>query len=147
MLLDPIQATRDGLRAELRFSTGADALFAYVSDLRNMEVWWPEHRVYRRVRGDGGVGSLYAWVFTVGVLPSVGFTRVTAHEPAKRFAYRVSAMGLPVHIAYRFEPDGDGTRATFTLRTLLARAPGFASTAVAMVTRAFERLDANVTPR
>src|SRR5262245_61479414 len=108
MLLEPVQVTREGLRAELRYAAPVSSVFDFVSDLRNMVVWWPEHPVYRRLRGDGGAGSLYAWVYVLGVLPAVGFTRVVAREPGERFAYRAGFPGLPIRVEYRFSADADG---------------------------------------
>lgn len=142
MLIEPPRAVPGGLDAELRLPVPVDVAFAYISDLRHMETWWPEHRSYRLLRGDGGEGSLYGWTYRLHGLPAAGLTRVLVCERNERFEYRAGLPGLGIRIAYRFSAEGDATRARFSLRTLLARLPGFASNAVPEATRAFALLEA-----
>jgi hypothetical protein len=145
MIVSPVRAVDGGLDAELRFDAPASRVFSYISDLRNMEAWWPEHVLYRRLRGDGGAGSLYTWIYVLGIVPALGFTRIVAHDRDERFEYRAGFPGMAIRIGYRFSPDSAGTRATFQMRTALSRAPGFAKVAGAEATRAFERLDRELT--
>jgi uncharacterized protein YndB with AHSA1/START domain len=140
VLIEPIQVAADGLRAELRVDAPVSAVFDFISDLRNMETWWPEHPVYRRLRGDGGAGTLYAWVYMVRRLPVIGISRVLAREPGGRFEYRAGPPGVGIRIGYRFTAEGDATRVRFSFLTLLARAPGFAAHLVPEVTSALDRL-------
>src|SRR4051812_41474056 len=72
VLLEPIQVSPDGLRADVRVDAPVRAAFEYVSDLHNMVSWWPEHPVYRRLLGDGGAGAVYAWVYVVQRFPIPG---------------------------------------------------------------------------
>jgi hypothetical protein len=142
VLFGPIQTAADGLRAEVRVDASTRAVFDYVSDLRNMETWWPEHPMYRRLRGDGGRGTLYAWIYMARGFPVAGVSRVLARDAAERFEYRAGPPGVGVRIGYRFAPDGSSTRIGFSFLTFLARAPGFATHLVPEVTRALDRLAA-----
>lgn len=140
MILSPVTATPEGLSAELSFAAPVSRVFSYITDLHHMEVWWPEHRLYRRLHGDGGAGSIYTWIYVFGFLPTLGVSRVVACDRDERFAYQVLLAGVPIHMEYRFSRDGEGTRATFDMRSLLARLPGFSSMSVPEASRAFERL-------
>lgn len=140
MLTEPIQVAADGLRAELRIDAPAGAVFDHVSDLRNMETWWPEHPVYRRLRGDGGAGTLYGWVYVVRGFPFLGVSRVLARASGQRFEYRAGPPGVGIRIGYRFVPEGGATRVRFSFLSPLARAPQFAAHLVPEVTRALDRL-------
>lgn len=146
MLLDPIRPEPGGARALLRFPAPVSRVFSTISDLHTMETWWPEHRTYRLLRGDGGAGSLYGWTYRIFGLTVGGLTRVLARDADARFAYRAGLPGMGIKIDYRFEPDGDGARVSVTLRTLLARLPGFEARLVPEMSRAYERLEALVSP-
>jgi Polyketide cyclase / dehydrase and lipid transport len=140
MLIEPIQDTADGLRADLHVDAPVGAVSDYVGDLRNMPTWWPEHPVYRRLRGEGGAGSLYAWIYRVGGFPFAGFSRVLVREAGERFEYRAGPPVVGIRIGYRFTPDRDGTRVAFSFLTPLGRVPAFAHHLVPEVTRALDRL-------
>ncbi len=143
MLLQPIDTAADGLRAELRIEAPVATVFRYISDLRTMVSWWPEHPVYRRLTGDGGAGSLYAWVYRVGIFPvAAGLTRVLVRDPGERFEYRAGPPFVGLRIGYRFTPDGEATRVGFSFLSPLARSSRFGEHLIPEVTRAFERLDA-----
>jgi len=140
VLLHSIEVDARGLRAELRIGAPVDAIAGYVGDLRNLKTWWPEHPVYRRLRGDGGVGSLYAWVYLARGVPVAGLSRVLVREQPARFEYRAGPPVLGVRFAYRFTADGDATRVDFSCLTPLARLQGFRDHFVPEVTRALDRL-------
>ena len=140
VLLAPIQASPDGLRAELRVEAPARAVSDYVSDLRNMETWWPEHPVYRRLLGDGGPGSRYAWIYVARGVPVPGFSRVIAREPGALFEYRAGPPLIGIRIGYRFTPEEGATRVAFWFLSPFARAPAFAAHLVPEVERALDRL-------
>ena len=142
MLLEPIQSAADGLRADLHVEAPTATVFDYVSDLRTMETWWPEHPFYRRLRGDGGAGSLYAWVYRVGAFPVAGLSHVLACDAGERFEYRAGPPGVGIRIGYRFTPERDGTRVRFSFLSFFARAPAFGTHLVPEVTRALDRLAA-----
>jgi len=95
--------------------------FDYVSDLRNMEVWWPEHVRYYRLYGKGDTGTRYGWVYLVRGLPVLGLTRVDAHQPGARFAYHVRILGVRLSLDYSFSPEDEGTRISLLLRSIITR--------------------------
>ena len=140
VLVKPIEIANDEVRAELRVEAPADTVFDYLSDLRNMVVWWPEHPVYRLLRGDGAAGSIYLWRYSVRGFPLVGYSRVLVRERHTRFEYRVGPPGVGARFSYRFTDEGDSTRIDVSCVTLFARLGGFAAQIVPEVTRAFERL-------
>ena len=144
MLLGPIQVSPDGLRADVRVDAPVRAVFDHISDLHTMESWWPEHPVYRRLRGDGGAGSLYAWVYVVQRFPIPGLSRVLVRAPDTRFEYRAGPPGVGIRIGYRFTPEADGTRIGFSFLSPFARAPSFAAHLVPEVSRALDRLAAHL---
>ena len=139
-LVKPIEIVNDEARAELRVDAPVSKAFDYVSDLRNMVTWWPEHTVYRRLRGDGAAGTLYFWKYVVRGFPLVGYSRVLVREPTERFEYRVGPPRVGARFVYRFTRDGDSTRIDLSCVTPLARLPAFAAQVVPEVTRALERL-------
>ncbi len=145
MLLQPIDVANDGLRAELRVRAPAAVVSEYIGDLQHMEAWWPEHPVYRRLRGNGGPGTLYAWIYMARGFPVAGMSRVLVRDPARRFEYRAGPPGLGVRFAYRFAQEGDATRVEFSCRTPFARLRGFATHMVPEVTKALERLEGQIT--
>jgi uncharacterized protein YndB with AHSA1/START domain len=140
MLLAPIQAAADGLRAELRVKPSPRVAFDYISDLSTMATWWPEHPVYRRLAGNGGAGTRYAWIYVARGFPVAGISRVLAHEPGERFEYRAGPPVVGIRIGYRFTPEREGTRIAFSFLSPFARVPGFAAHLVPEVTRALDRL-------
>jgi uncharacterized protein YndB with AHSA1/START domain len=144
MLLEPIQTAPDGIRADLRIDAPVSAVFDHVSDLRNMQTWWPEHPVYRRLRGDGGPGTLYAWIYMVRGFPVAGWSRVLVRDRGERFAYRAGPPGVGVRIGYRFAAEPGGTRVAFSFLSFFGRAPAFAAHLVPKVSRALDRLAENL---
>ncbi len=116
-----------------------DQVFSFVSDLQNMERWWPEHTRYRRIAGSGR-GSLWGWIYKAPIvpIPIAGVTAVVDHSPDERFSYVVPLLG--VHIGYRFATDGDATRVTFSLSSPLAKLAAFAKGAAPEAERALSRL-------
>lgn len=111
----------------------------YVAELRHMEHWWPEHWRYRRLRGDGGPGTRYLWIFAAmgAVLP--GVTRIEANEPAL-LVYRTAMAGLPIRMRYEFLPAGAGTRLRVEMDSAGLRLPLFARTTGKQLVAALTRL-------
>jgi uncharacterized protein YndB with AHSA1/START domain len=141
MLIEPIHPVPGGAEAELRFAAPLAEVFRTISDLHSMERWWPEHRTYRLLRGDGGAGSLYGWTYWLGLVPTAGLTRVLAREPDARFRYRAGFPGMGIELDYRFRADGEGTRASVSLRSLLARLPGFHARLLPEMARSYALLE------
>jgi uncharacterized protein YndB with AHSA1/START domain len=130
------------VRGEVLVPAAPSSVFAYVRELRNMESWWPEHRRYRRLTGDGGTGTRYFWLYVNMGLPIIGTTRIEAHEPPARLAYRTGLTGLRIRMEYDFAPEGPGTRVHVEMRTPAAGLPLFARRAAAEISRALRRLAA-----
>ncbi|MFO0760090.1 MAG: SRPBCC family protein [Byssovorax sp.] len=147
MLIEPIRVEPGGARVELRFPAPVARVFSTLSDLRTMETWWPEHRTYKLLRGDGGAGSLYGWTYRIFGLPLAGVTRVLTRDADERFTYRAGMPGVGILLDYRFAPDGDDARVSVTLRTVLARLPGFAGRLIPEMTRSYDKLEALVSRR
>jgi uncharacterized protein YndB with AHSA1/START domain len=123
-----------------------DVVFDYVADLRHMTKWWPEHHTYRRLRGDGGRGAIYAWTTTsFGGFPLPGLTFVTAHERPTRFAYRVIAPGMTFHMTYRFASVEMGTHVALETRSPLLRLKALQRKYPEEVARTLDRLAATLT--
>ncbi len=116
-------------------------VFSYVTDLRNMETFWPEHWRYRRLFGEGGAGTRYGWLYVAAGLPVVGITTIDTLVPG-RFEYHTGVPGLRLHVTWQFAEEGTGTRVQTRLRTVAARLPFFARRAGAEMSSALDRLSA-----
>jgi hypothetical protein len=119
---------RDGAGyAEVVVSRPVEAVFDYVSDLRHMPIWWPSHRSYRRLVGDGGRGTVYAWVMPQSPLPFGvpigGITIVTILERPTRFSYRIVTLGLFSQMNYSFLGVQGGTRISLEVPSVLPAFP------------------------
>jgi hypothetical protein len=151
VLLQPIRCDHGALRASVRLEAPPDRVFDHIADLRNMVRWWPEHPVYRRLAGDGGARSLYAWVYKLGPVPILGWSRVLECDPdRRRFDYHVGPPGVGARFTYDIEASGpDATRVDLTMLTPFARLAGFEAQIVPELTRALDRLaeDLRVTGR
>jgi hypothetical protein len=130
---------------ELFLPRSSAEVFSYVSDLSNMEVWWPEHTRYRRLRGSGDRRTVYGWTYRIGKVSIAGLTFVAVHEPPSRFAYRAVGPGFVFRMAWEFAAEAGGTRARIEARTPMLRL-GFARRQFAAeVTRSLERLSQALT--
>jgi hypothetical protein len=105
-----------------------------------MPIWWPEHRVYKRLVGDGGPGTFYAMVYQPTPIPVLASTIVEALEPAAFFAYYAGYPGVCFRIAYRFGALGDDTRLEFTAFSFLLPPPSFGNISPDELGRALARL-------
>jgi uncharacterized protein YndB with AHSA1/START domain len=135
-----VEATASGLRGEITIAAPVARVARYVCDLGNMPIWWPEHRVYRRVLGDGGPGTLYVMVYQPTPLPVLASTVVEALEPGAFFAYYAGYPGVAFRIEYRFAAVGEGTRLEFTAYSFLLPPPAFGNISPADLERALRRL-------
>ncbi|MCW2889361.1 MAG: hypothetical protein QOE54_7279 [Streptosporangiaceae bacterium] len=107
-----------------------EQVYAAVADLRRMGEWSPECFAVR-IRGRT-VGPDTTFIGFNRLGWRVWFTngRVTAAEPGKVFAFRVSSFGVEVALwGYRMEGGPDGTRLTEYWQDLRrdARGAGFIS--------------------
>jgi len=130
-------------RAEVTIARPVEAVFDYVADLRNMPDWWSSHSAYRRLLGDGGAGSLYAWTMPVPPIPIgipiAGVTLVRDCVRPHRFRYRIVTIGLFSRMTYRFARIEGGTRVALEVA---AAAGPFAEVVVPV----FDRLAATLAP-
>ena len=116
-------------------------VFSYVTDLRNMETFWPEHWRYRRLFGEGDAGTRYGWLYVLFGLPVPGITTIDAVEPG-RFEYHTGLPGLRISVCWEFTEEGRATRVRARMRTVLSRLPLFARRTGAELTSALGRLSA-----
>ena len=124
-------------------------VFDYVSDLRHMVIWWPEHQSYRRLLGSGGPGTLYGFTMQRGPLPFAppfgGLTVVTVRERPARFAYRILAPGLLTCMSYAFAESPAGTRISLESRSAAYRLAFFAREFPGHIAPALDALAATLT--
>ncbi|MFJ5925073.1 SRPBCC family protein [Kitasatospora sp. NPDC092948] len=103
------------LRESVTVHASAEAVYAAVTDLRNMARWSPECIGIRRL-GGGPVAEGARFLGFNRKGPFVWFTdcRVTVARASQEFAFHVGAFGLPVASwGYLIEPDGpDAVRVT-----------------------------------
>jgi Polyketide cyclase / dehydrase and lipid transport len=132
----PLASTPTSAHAELGFDAPVDAAFAYITDLQNIVVWWPEHTSYRRIVGGGGPGSMYVWRYATTGLPLAGMSLVLQRTPDQRFVYMVRSVGIWVGFTYEFRGEGERCRVGFTMRSYLLPPP----IPPAQLVTAFERL-------
>jgi carbon monoxide dehydrogenase subunit G len=107
-----------------------EQVFAFVADGLNGPAWRAGVLDVAHVSG-AGVGAVYRQgVREPGGRRIAADYRISAFEPPRRLAFEAIAGPVRPTGEYRFEPEGDGTRLTFTLdaelglvqRLLLGRA-------------------------
>lgn len=133
------------LHADVLLPAEPPVVRAYLADLRHLERWWPEHRYYRRVRGDGGPGTRYFWIYVAmgTILP--GLTRIEANSP-ELLIYRTAMAGLPIRMRYELRPALPGTALSVEMDCLGLRLPLFARTTGKQLAAALARLTAVFAP-
>ncbi len=95
----------------------AGRVWTMVSDLTRMGEWSPENEGARWLGGASGpsVGAQFRGVNRNGKKRWNTTGRVVDVEPGRRFAFRISAVGLPVaEWGYEFEDTAGGCRVTET---------------------------------
>jgi Polyketide cyclase / dehydrase and lipid transport len=104
---------RGAAEASETIAAGADRLYDLISDITRMGDWSPE-ACRGRWRGSAtgpAVGARFRGSNRSGWRRWSTDCEVTAAERGKRFAFRVSSIGMPVALwSYDFEPAGSGTR-------------------------------------
>lgn len=145
MLLGPVQKTPQTAHAELRFDAPLGEVFSYITDLRNMVVWWREHTSYCLLFGNTGPGSLYAWTYRTPWFPIAGLSIVQTRTADTLFVYYVASPGIRARFEYRFEAAAGGANVSFAMQSFLLPPP----ISAAELTCAFERLGdvLDATPR
>jgi carbon monoxide dehydrogenase subunit G len=107
-----------------------EQVFAFVADGLNGPTWRPGILDIAHVSGTGQ-GTVYRQgVKGPGGRRIAADYRITAYEPPRRLAFEAIAGPVRPTGEYRFEPEGEGTRLTFSLhadlgliqRLLLGRA-------------------------
>jgi hypothetical protein len=109
-----------------------------------METWWPEHPVYRRLHGDGGPGTRYAWIYVARGVPVPGFSRVLTRDPSSRFEYHAGPPIVGFRIGYHLTAEDRATRVAFWFLSPFGRAKAFGEHLVPEITRALDRLAAQL---
>jgi hypothetical protein len=117
-----VEAQPSGLHGEVIVAAPLSRVSSYVCDLQNMPVWWPEHRVYQRLVGDGGPGTLYAMLYQPTPIPVLASSLVEALQPGAPeayFAYYAGYPGVCFRMIYRFGAVPEGTRLAFDALSFL----------------------------
>ncbi|MFJ3959139.1 SRPBCC family protein [Arthrobacter sp. NPDC090010] len=100
-------------------SASPEVVFAFFADAENDPRWRSGVASIRR-KGDLAVGVEYEQtVAGPGGRPISADIRVTAYEPPSRVDFEGISGPVRPRGEYRFEPEGSGTRVTFTLEAEL----------------------------
>jgi carbon monoxide dehydrogenase subunit G len=91
-----------------------DVVFAYLSDFTTTNEWDPGTVSTTRVSGDGGVGTVYDNVSELNGRRSELRYTVLEHRPPSRVQLRGENKTLTAIDTMRIEPQGAGTRVTYT---------------------------------
>ncbi|MBI2848764.1 MAG: SRPBCC family protein [Chloroflexi bacterium] len=89
-------------------------VFAFVTDQANLPRWSPEVVKSEVMTGSKlEVGSKLRQTRRQGKRQVTSVVEVIAHEPPAVHAVRATIMGVEATFTFRFEPEGEGTRAQF----------------------------------
>ena len=103
--------TQPDATASVAVQAPADLVYAMVSDVPRMPEWAVECEHNSWLGRDGGprVGARFRGHNHKGLFHWWTTATVTAADPGRRFAFRVTSLGLPVAAwAYDIEPTPDG---------------------------------------
>ncbi len=109
---------------EQRIAAPAQRVWERLADHEAMPDWFPAREVVRRRPGTGDPNGIGA-IRVVRLLGLAVEEQITAFEPERRLAYRVTE-GAPFtehRAAVELEPDGDATRVRWSV-CLRPRIPG-----------------------
>jgi len=111
-------------------------VFAFLSDVAN-EPKWQEGVVSASVTSPGplGVGSEAAETRKFLGRDMISKYKITAYEPNKALAFKVTEGPVPFEVSETFEADGDDTKVSFTLQ---GEPGGFFKLAEGMVRKQLE---------
>ena len=124
MLLGPVQKTAQSANAELLLNAPVGEVFGYLTNLRNMVVWWQQHTSYRLLFGNMGPGSIYTWTYRDPPWPPIaGMSMVQTRNPDALFVYYVATAGIRLRFEYHFAPAEGGTHVSFAMKSLLLPPP------------------------
>lgn len=124
------------IQASVTVNRPIEEVFRFMTDNRNA-LQWQSGLLEARVTNDVvGVGK--TWVDTVQVLGQriEIASELIDYEPLRRVGFRSTSGPIPLEGRYAFEPDGQGTKVTFTLR---GEAGGFFKLAEPIVARSTQR--------
>src|SRR5439155_399446 len=106
-----VRMTQPDATASVAVQAPADLVYAMVSDVPRMPEWAVECEHNSWLGRDGGprVGARFRGHNHKGLFHWWTTATVTAADPGRRFAFRVTSLGLPVAAwAYDIEPTPDG---------------------------------------
>ncbi len=97
--------------------TPVEKVFAFVTDLENASLWqsWAVEASYTS-DGPRGTGTPYVYVarFLGRRIESTG--EITAFEPNRRYAWKVTSGPIPMEAETVFEPVDSGTKVTVIMQ-------------------------------
>ncbi len=97
--------------------TPVEKVFAFVTDLENASLWqsWAVEANYTS-DGPRGAGTPYVYVarFLGRRIESTG--EITAFEPNRRYAWKVTSGPIPMEAETVFEPVDSGTKVTVIMQ-------------------------------
>ena len=103
------------LERSLTIRRPVEEVFAFVTNVENSPRWqaWA---VDARVVSEGplGVGTRYEYVARFLGRKIESQSEVTAYEPDKRYAWKVTSGPIPAEASLDFEPVNEGTRIILT---------------------------------
>lgn len=104
------------LQIQRTVDTGAApaAVFDYLSDFTTTTEWDPGTISTTRAKGDGGVGTVYENVSEFNGKRSELRYTVLEHQPPSKVVLRGENKTLTALDTMRIEPNGPGTRVTYT---------------------------------
>lgn len=89
-----------------------DVAFAYLTDPERRPEWQSSLRRVEDLNGDGGVGTTWRDVTSVGARPRMAVTDV---QPGRTWAERGEWRGIAATLRLDFAPVATGTRVTATV--------------------------------
>ena len=124
------------IQASVTVNRPLEEVFRFMTDNQNA-LQWQSGLLEARVTNDVvGIGK--TWVDVVQVLGRriEIASELTEYEPLRRIGFRSTSGPIPLEGSYLYEPDGEGTKVTFTLQ---GEAGGFFRLAEPIVARLTQR--------
>jgi carbon monoxide dehydrogenase subunit G len=102
------------IKRTVETTAAPDVVFAYLSDFTTTNEWDPGTISTTRASGDGGVGTVYDNVSEFNGRKSELRYTVLEHHPPSRIVLQGENKTLTALDTMRMEPQGAGTRVTYT---------------------------------